>query len=836
MLEVCQPEEEVGLVFNADPPSLFVKKRVTSRSSQRRPLYSFDHAVNVFRVGPLHFPLFDAASRLNRLIIEAEARFDYRASDQWQTGAILRPVSIDRSENDMVAIEFIGTEFCGALPTSFIVQISCDWSNSSVADVVQHLAATLDPPPGSGHKKQTRREPADALRNSLKVAIDRKMLTDLHTHFTGMGNANFWVNQIMKTTIPAIVHQVTDTQTTVENRIFGRLRLVGQDDLLKHFDQIDRICSAALNAAVVGNGIGIVGKDDYYREFFMANFTEDVVYPKDELLKAFFGYDPSSQLSECHNAMHPDDALWRLEQLICNPRSTTFFADALRPYVIFNCKSRMFEYVVGLTNTTLMSWMEGDSDEATSGRAALDNCFEMLDNRGGRAGNADLKSYRGKFSPQFNPMRYALKDPLIQQQPIVLSCLLNHVAYNYYRNGVSYVELSVSLREAMRPHFRRYVQPAMVWPPDSATAKRIAPGFLFKFSPEGHFTYRFLAGMPRTDAVYDRLNGIALPGGHVLDFDTPRPLDVGFRRRMVSMLWPLYEQRRQLLQQRMFGSRTVDKSPVKVIDEFTELYLDPERGGFLREYVVGFDCMSEEDGFPCSPFAHDEVIACLKSIHALNPKFGVRLHAGEGVKRGSSVQDEEKRYYLASFGAHMNIIFHDIETIRGEIAKLPLRIGHGVAFMTQPDVLECPAYIEDRIQYPEWHSQMFTVPFGNMREFFRRNHIVFELNMQSNRYLMPDTFQRTQLACDVRLVLRQMLEQNMLVTLTTDNDGIWPCSGCGCGKVSDHQSVAFEFCAAIADGCFHNLFELHDVIRNGSEYAFRVAQLDTCTYNCCALS
>ena len=229
----------------------------------------------------------------------------------------------------------------------------------------------------------------------------------------------------------------------------------------------------------------------------------------------------------------------------------------------------------------------------------------------------------------------------------------------------------------------------------------------------------------------------------------------------------------------------------------------------------------------------------LAEIHQSNPKFGVRLHAGEGVKRGSSAHDEEKRYYLASFGAHMNIIFHDIKTIRREIKDLPLRIGHGVAFMTQPEVLECPAYLEDRIQYPVWHSHVFTVPFGEMKEFFRRNLIVFELNMQSNRYLMPDTFQRTQLACDVRLVLRQMLQQGMLVTLTTDNDGIWPCSACGCGQAPDHESVAFEFCTAIADGCFHSLSDLHQVVRNGSMYAFvNVVGSRTPAYraSCCPLS
>ena len=304
-------------------------------------------------------------------------------------------------------------------------------------------------------------------------------------------------------------------------------------------------------------------------------------------------------------------------------------------------------------------------------------------------------------------------------------------------------------------------------------------------------------------------------------FEPRNHYDVAFRRRLVAACWPLYEDHQEEILSQLFAD-TINRLQL-FTDKFTAA-ADPE-AAFYKDYVVGFDCMSEEDGFPFCPFAHSKAIVCLQNACLNRPAFGLRLHAGEGVKRGSSATTYESGHYRANLGAHMSILFKDTKTIKMKLPALRLRIGHGIGFMSKPDVLECPVYRDDSIVYPAFNPSAFNVDFLAMRKFFKEHGIPIEVNMQSNRYLLPDTFLRTQRACEIRLVLRQMLQHGVLVVLSTDNHGIWPCDSCQCAE--KHQSVAHEFCHAISAGCFDSARQLQSVVDTGRTTAFTCPLPDT---------
>ena len=113
-----------------------------------------------------------------------------------------------------------------------------------------------------------------------------------------------------------------------------------------------------------------------------------------------------------------------------------------------------------------------------------------------------------------------MKDPILQQKPIVYAVLMNHVATVYAGNGVSYAELSVSLKTVMSLCFQKYVAEDQVWP--RPVPKHLRPYFNAK-GPS--FTYRFLAGIPRTKAAFAKLH--AWNRGARIQFD-PHHCDVAF--------------------------------------------------------------------------------------------------------------------------------------------------------------------------------------------------------------------------------------------------------------------------------------------------------------------
>ena len=219
----------------------------------------------------------------------------------------------------------------------------------------------------------------------------------------------------------------------------------------------------------------------------------------------------------------------------------------------------------------------------------------------------------------------------------------------------------------------------------------------------------------------------------------------------------------------------------------------------LKLDLVGLDLVGDEDGYPFSPFLHSKFTALIQKFkQAGNPWFGIRLHGGEGVKRGSSCSNyETQSISQRNFAAHMNIVAVELKHLlpvsqyQDAQQSLPcLRIGHGVAF----------SYPECLCVSPDGNFDFETsCDFPSHRAWLKEESIPLELNMTSNNTLLSDLFNRKDGPSDAQSVLSYFLRQAELsVVLSTDDDGVWPIRKCK--EHYRHISVQHEFCQALLCG------------------------------------
>ena len=93
-------------------------------------------------------------------------------------------------------------------------------------------------------------------------------------------------------------------------------------------------------------------------------------------------------------------------------------------------------------------------DEAKKiARAHINNAFSMVNPHGTSAENVDFHAFRGNFTPEFYPRRFALKDSLYSQRLDVLAALIHEVLQSYQAclPPVKYCEFSVGVGDLTRP-------------------------------------------------------------------------------------------------------------------------------------------------------------------------------------------------------------------------------------------------------------------------------------------------------------------------------------------------------------------------------------------------
>lgn len=240
---------------------------------------------------------------------------------------------------------------------------------------------------------------------------------ELHTHLLGMGSYEFWVNKVMCHVLPILLQdqeQQLEADTSNDSLDKKQIRILinrfrPKPDLsLQEFLQDPEI-----NNEIMTNSEGI--QDWLYSKYTAylynprpaaAEFTFDVVYSEELLLKAMLGYDPDSEEMK-HNGNDQDNLLL-LENFLSNPASHVSFEKLFRHYTVFNVRKAKFECVFGITNADLISLLELQngygqrSERARTILGRIRNCFSMLDPNGDPASQQSLDTFRGRFTPCFS--------------------------------------------------------------------------------------------------------------------------------------------------------------------------------------------------------------------------------------------------------------------------------------------------------------------------------------------------------------------------------------------------------------------------------------------------
>lgn len=260
------------------------------------------------------------------------------------------------------------------------------------------------------------------------------------------------------------------------------------------------------------------------------------------------------------------------------------------------------------------------------------------------------------------------------------------------------------------------------------------------------------------------------------------------------------------------GLKSLSEKP-KSAAEFVESYIESKQHleKDFYQLVVGFDWFGDEFGHPFCLFSHSSFVKLVLDCTAKNSKFGIRVHAGEGLIRPSSSDSFDSPASIA-FSLHMYVLMQSMRQYIANFEKWRssaeihpnIRIGHGVAFLygLEQSASERSPLARDVAEF---------------RIFLTEKKIVCELNPTSNHMLLPDTFSKEE-GGNFR-TLQAFLRSGLPVVLCTDDDGIWALNKC----VAHHQhiSVSHEYCAAIQnDGVNRDIVK--QMLRTGHEARFRL--------------
>ena len=260
--------------------------------------------------------LHDVAWMLDEVNKTAQ-NLGYTLVDRWATGAIHQKFATG------VGIEFVALDFLGAIPVKWQIRMFTSDDRSHTRFVQQCLASMRLPGTASWTPKTVRRDDEHEIKQALQSAMDDKRLTDLHTHLTGMGSREFWVEQVMEKLLPDVLRNAAP-QAMLSEQTIGKLKeyILDPSPALDFATIAEKHCSDRLKQQLRGT------KSDHWEQFFSARLTNDVVYSREVLLTGPYGYDPTNVVAECRTAIHPENALWLLEQKICNPHVAPTFSQA----------------------------------------------------------------------------------------------------------------------------------------------------------------------------------------------------------------------------------------------------------------------------------------------------------------------------------------------------------------------------------------------------------------------------------------------------------------------------------------------------------------------------
>lgn len=607
---------------------------------------------------------------------------------------------------------------------------------------------------------------SDEIRMQLDDGVRRKSHVDLHAHLLGMGNATFWIDQIIAHDIDDLVRACTFSRVSREFSATAVHFSVPPANNYNWLEQWRTVVSASHRA-----------KLEIPREH-IDTFTCDVVYSIHYWVQAFDSKSsglplfPSQPCATSTRAEFEPILNW-LEKRVGQYRfESELFTSSFRLYSVFNARAQRVEWRFGITNVDLRRVLTGDGSDLF--RKRLSEAFEMP------LSHAQERFWE-KFTPEFYPRRYALKDAIYEQYPDVLDILLDHVLARYWRAGVSHVEFSVGIGDVLRPWiWHHFARPRL----RSADARNMR--------------FFFLAGIGR-HCQQIRLGSVAEARAKLAKL---RPLDattaigrqvddgIGSDIHIVEAVHDLNDA--QTMQLFLNDTQTLQRVPVGEIDKLTQLASvlvqcrrDVESNEFPLEKLVGLDYFGDEHLRPFCPFYCAPFVDLLRAERsARRGMFGFRIHCGEWTVANPTALSDVQRAHLVAISS---VVVKFFTAWNGGDAfgdRPVLRIGHGLAFQYAftDSICRDDAIVTRAI------------------DLLRHNAVALEVNMTSNETLLG--FNQN--------ALQTMLSHKLNAIIATDNDGIWQC------KHANFSSVPAEYARALQ----YRVFDINEMINAAQRACF----------------
>ena len=610
----------------------------------------------------------------------------------------------------------------------------------------------------------------------------------------GMGSASFWVQSVLldRSKLPTQKDFIENDEirlrlgplvwNTEKQAFINRRRT-------KTFFDVHRNpqCSTKTDESEDCNSFSALISKEFNQELerhelkFENNFSYDVVLSLEDLAKGL-GID-YTQSRDMLQAMVEE----KLGIYTKNDWQKPIFED----WIIFNARQQKFQIVYGMQAEKLRMLIGGArsiqnvTDPAQrDARAHIINAFSMMNADGSEPRSVDFHSFRGAFTPEFYPRRFALKDSIYSQRLDILAFLLQHALYRFSTSvpPITYCEFSIGNGDISRPWifdilsaFSKYA--------DSSSFKNLVDEnhfpWLKAYHPIKEVDYRFLAGFDRRIPPISN----AYSTGEAVTFLHEVP-----HYAIHLMLREFYKSNKK-------GSTIMFTEQVKQLRKMKE---ESENNPHFSHLVVGIDLFGDELGYPYCPFVAYDFVRFVEDARCKNPKFGVRIHCAENVP---FIRPELPGYRL--FAAHMYIVYRCLSFLKQKL-KSNIRIGHGIAF----DKLLC---------IKNYKFRKSSVLVAEIQRNAKRvlSSIPFEINLTSNFYLLGDAIRNV----GMEKPLSALYSIGTPVILSTDDDGIWPIDKCPIGHQS-HHSLAAEYCRAISSRFITKVEQLEKMIAQSEQFRF----------------
>lgn len=612
-----------------------------------------------------------------------------------------------------------------------------------------------------------------------------------------MGNASFWVQGILTDEVK-LPTQREFTQNDSTRLHLGPLvwdkntrEWIDRDETRKFFDQLrewnnletlPKSCFPAVLKNLINEKLS---QELIHRELsFKKNFSYDIVFSIEDLEKGL-GLKENQPRDINQGIIEEKLGVYTRN----NWEKCQFFDD----FIIFNARKQELQIVYGMQSQYLRMLIGGAkpikqlTDPAQrDARAHIINAFSMMNADGSEPRSVDFHSFRGAFTPEFYPRRFALKDSIYSQRLDLLAFLLRNALYRFSTcvPPVKYCEFSVGCSDLSRPWIFDVLR-TFSCNGKFGKFRTLVDGDHFKWLKTNGFEkaidYRFLAGFNRS---ISRIN-------HAYSTD-----------KSVIFLFEIPHYAIHLMLRELY--RSDNQRPtilfIEQVEKLQELEKesDANANSDFFDWVVGLDLFGDELGFPYCPFVAYEFLRFLRDASEKNKAFGVRIHCAENVP---FVRPKLPGYRL--FAAHMYIIYRCIEFLKDKL-RSNIRVGHGIAF-------------DKLLSIKNYKYRKSNVLVAEIRNSAKSlfSSIPFEVNITSNFYLLGDAIRNT----GKKKPLSNLHLFGVPVILSTDDDGIWPIDNCPLGH-EEHHSLAAEYCRAITTRFITEQGQLTEMIHYADTFRF----------------